>query len=104
MSLSVGIKGLLASATVGMKLSLYIKKDSKIEHELYMEFKTCEFTFYILFKIQFRLGFLDYTFKFYLMNESIGGIGYAKKRTYTYEKKKFSGKRKEKIGALNEEN
>ena len=91
-SLSVGIKGLFASATVGMKLSLFINEDSKIEIELYSEFKTSEFTFYILFKIQFRLGFLDYTLKFYLMNQSIGGIGYAKKKIYKYEKKKFSKK------------
>ena len=104
MSLSVGIKGLFASATVGMKLSLFIKEDSRIEIELYMEFKAFEFTFYILFKIQFKLGFLDYTLKFYLINEVIGGIGYAKKRIYKYEKKKFSVKTKEKIGFLNEDN
>ena len=92
MSLSVGIRGLLASASIGIKLSLFIKDESKIEIELYKEFKTCQFTFYILFNFQFNFGIFKFSFKFYLMNESIGEIGYKIKKIVNYLKGKFNRK------------
>ena len=92
MSLSVGIRGLLASASIGIKLSLFIKDESKIEIELYKEFKTCQFTFYILFNFQFNFGIFKFSFKFYLINKSIREIGYQSEKIVRYEKGKFNRK------------
>ena len=84
-ALSVGIKGLLGSGTIGIKLSLFVC-EPKFEINLYMEFKSMEFTFYILFKVKFDLGILSFSFRFYLMNEKLfDGFGYKKTKKLSYK-------------------
>ena len=84
-ALSVGIKGLLGSGEIGMKLCLFIN-EPKIEINLYMEFKSMEFTFYILFKVKFDLGIFSFSFSFYLMNEKLfDGLGYKKIKKLSYK-------------------
>lgn len=76
--LAVGIKGLLGSGEVGIKLSIFINKP-KYEIDLSIEFKALEFTFFILFQIKVEMGFFSFSFKFYLMNEKLcDGIGWKK--------------------------
>jgi len=67
-SLAVGIKGILGSGSVGMKLSIFIDKP-KYKFELYYEFKTAIFSFYVLFKVEINIAVVKFSFKFYLINK-----------------------------------
>ena len=67
-SLSVGIKGILGSGTIGAKLSIFINKPI-YEIELYYEFKACIFSFYVLFKVKITIVIINFSFKFYLLNK-----------------------------------
>ena len=69
-SLTVGIKGILGAGSVGMKLSIFIDKP-KYKFEIYYEFKTAIFNYYILFKIEINIEIVKFSFKFYLVNEII---------------------------------
>ena len=81
--LIVGIKGLLGSGEVGIKLSLFVNKP-KYEVDLSIEFKTLEFTFFILFQIKVEVGFLSFSFKLYLLYEKLNdGIGWKKNKKIT---------------------
>lgn len=68
-SFSIGLKGILGSGTIGMKLSISLK-DIAIKIEFYYEFKAFQLYAYILFKIEFKLG-ITFSLKFYLYNEKI---------------------------------
>jgi hypothetical protein len=85
-SLSIGIKGLLGSGKVGMKLSINIKKPLIIEVELEIELKSMQFTFFILYKVKVDLKFIKFSFQFYLMNEQFcDGIGFKKVHKKEYK-------------------
>ena len=83
-SLSVGIKGILGSGTVGMKLSLFVN-ESKIQIELFEEFKKCNYYFYILFKVKVNMGFIKFSFSFYLMKVKLYRTKYSKTTKKIYE-------------------
>ena len=73
-SFSIGLKGILGSGTVGLKLSIFLgNSNSKYKLEMYYQFKTLQLYAYILFKIEFNLGIIKFDFKFYLYNEKILG-------------------------------
>ena len=73
-SLSIGIKGVLGSGSVGMKISFYFDKP-KLELEFYIKYNAFSFTFYSLFKIRIKLGIIKFSFQFYLIyKELFGGI------------------------------
>ena len=85
-SLSIGIKGLLGSGKVGMKLSINIQKPLIIKVKLEIELKLMQFTFFILFKVKVDLKFIKFSFQFYLMNEQFfDGIGFKKSLKKEYK-------------------
>ena len=80
MSISLGIKGILGSGKLGVELSILLNDQSKSIQEqnrnkntlvTYVEFKAIQFYAYMLFKIEINMGFLKYSFQFYLFNELI---------------------------------
>ena len=84
-SISVGIKGLLGSGLVGMKIQLFLFKPT-IKVNLYMELKTLDFTFYILLRVKVNLVITKFDFQFYIMNERLlDGKGYGKSMEIVYE-------------------
>ena len=87
-SLSVGIKGILGSGTIGLKLSIFINKPI-YEIELYYKFKACIFSFYILFKIKINYGILNFSFKFYIWNKILNSKEDLKYLTEEKKKKIF---------------
>ena len=83
-SLTIGLKGLLGSGEVGMKLSIFIN-EPKIEINLYIQFKSMEFIFYILFRVKCDFGIFSFSFSFYVMNEKLfDRFGYKKTKNITY--------------------
>ena len=83
-SLSVGINGILGSGKIGMKLYLYIN-EPKIEIDIYTDFNAHKFSFYILFKVKVNLGFIKFSFSFYLMKVTLLGYEYSTKIKKVYQ-------------------
>ena len=71
-SFSIGLKGILGSGVIGVKLSLGINnKGAFLGLEPYHHFKFIELYAYILFKFEFHFLGISFEFKFYLYNEKI---------------------------------
>ena len=89
-SLSVGIKGVLGSGKVGVKLTLFIN-EPKYEIEKYYEYNALSLNFYSLFKVKVNMGIIKFSFQFYLINKKlINGFSGKKsqKKEYNYQKLK----------------
>ena len=69
-AISVGLKGTLGSGAIGMKLSLCIN-EAEYEIELYCKYNALSLSFYILFSIKVKIGFVKFSFSFYLMNKKL---------------------------------
>ena len=65
-SVNAGMKGILASGRVGIKLSLYLVKE-RYETDLYFIFNAFAFEFYVKFEIKIRVWRLNFSFVFYLI-------------------------------------
>ena len=89
-SFTIGLEGILASAKIGTKLSIY-RKD-KFGIDTYIEFKACEFIFYVRFSLTFELdiGFfsIKFSFSFYLYQKKfvLLSIEYHQKLGNKYKK------------------
>jgi hypothetical protein len=73
-SFAIGIKGVLGSGKIGMKLSIYLngnKNNSKFIK--YYEYQAIQLYVYILFKFECNLWMFSFSFQFYLINEKILG-------------------------------
>ena len=73
-SFAIGIKGMLGSGKIGMKLSIYLngnKNNSKFIK--YYEYQAIQLYVYILFKFECNLWIFSFSFQFYLINEKILG-------------------------------
>ena len=73
-SFAIGIKGVLGSGKIGMKLSIYLngnKNNSKFIK--YYEYQAIQLYVYILFKFECNLWIFSFSFQFYLINEKILG-------------------------------
>jgi hypothetical protein len=85
MSLLVGLKGILGSGTVGMRIELFLTKLT-IKINLSMEFKALEFGFFILLTIKIDLKFVKLNIQLYIINKSLfDGFGYSKTTEIVYE-------------------
>ena len=90
MSLLVGLKGILGSGTVGMKIELFLSYPT-IKVNLSMEFKALEFTFFILLTVKIDLKFVKLNFQFYIIYKSLfDGFGYSKSMEIVYELLNFA--------------
>ena len=84
-SLAVGLRGILGSGLVGMKIELFLT-NPRIKVNLYMEFKALEFTFFILFRVKVDIVITKFDFQFYIMNERLfDGFGYSNSMEIVYE-------------------
>ena len=67
-SFTIGLEGILISAEIGTKLSIFRKDEFIID--TYIIFKACEFEFYVRFSLTFELNFglfsIKFSFSFYL--------------------------------------
>ena len=78
-SVSAGMKGILASGRVGIRLNLFLVAE-KYETDLYFIFNAFGFQFYVKFCINIRIWRIKYSYTYYLINY--------KYFLYTYEKHK----------------
>ena len=69
-SLTVGIKGILGSGKIGIKLALFIN-EPKYELEIYYRYNALNLKFYSLFKVKVDFGLIKFSFKFYLINKDL---------------------------------
>ena len=84
-SLTVGIKGVLGSGKVGVELALFIN-EPKYEIEIYFQYNALSLNFYSLFKIKVDIGFMKFSFQFYLINKKLIG-GFSGKKSKKEEHK-----------------
>ena len=67
-SFTIGLEGILISAEIGTKLSIFRKDEFIID--TYIIFKVCEFEFYVRFSLTFEFHFglfsIKFSFSFYL--------------------------------------
>ena len=84
-SLSVGIKGILGSGKIGIKLSLFIN-GPKYEIEKYYMYNALSLSYYSLFQVKVNMGFMKFSFQFYLINKELFG-GFSGKKNKKEEHK-----------------
>ena len=70
MSLAIGMQGILGSGEIGVKFKLDILYE-KTKLIKYYEYQAIQIYFYILFKIEIKAGFFNFSFQFYLLKENI---------------------------------
>jgi hypothetical protein len=85
-TVAIGMEGTLISIKVGLKLS-FILSDIKFEIDLYTEINAFSFTFYCLFRFEFKIEFLnlEFKFEFYLLKYEFNGISLEVHKTKTYK-------------------
>ena len=71
--LSVGIKGILGSGKVGIKVYLKFKKMELIT-DLYWEFNALTINFYVKYGIKINIKFFSTYFEFFLLNKQLAGL------------------------------
>ena len=87
-SMTLGIKGVLGSGSVGMKLSIFINKP-KYDIERKFEFYSLKFTVYILFKIKAEL--ISFSHEYYIFKDDLNDeIGNKIKQRESYKFPKVS--------------
>ena len=69
-SFRIGLKGILGSGKIGMKLSINLKNNYS-EQVKYYEYQVIQLYAYILFEFKLDLGIYSFSFKFYLYKENI---------------------------------
>ena len=80
-SLTVGIKGILGSGKIGIKLTLFIN-EPKYQLEIYYRYNALKLNFYSLFKVKVNFGLIKFSFQFYLINKDlIQGLSDRKSKT-----------------------
>ena len=89
-SLSVGIKGILGSGKIGIKLALFFN-EPKYELEKYYKYNALSLHFYALFQIKIKLKFIKFSFQFYIINKELID-GFSGKKSIK-EEHKFKKKR-----------
>ena len=82
-SLSLGLRGTLGSGKVGLKLSIFIN-NPKLVINLYFQYNAFSLSFYILFQVKLKIGIINFSFSFYLMNKELFE-GLKEKKIYTKE-------------------
>ena len=91
LSFNIGMNGIMGSAKVGVKLSLFSNNIFSID--LYAEFKAFEFSFYVMFRLTFKftLGpfMFNFSFSFYIYNKTFFGFKYEYHNEQLYNKCKF---------------
>ena len=89
-SLTMGLKGILGSGSVGLKFSLCINK-AEFETEVYYKYKAFTLSFYIMFRIQIKMKFMKFSFSFYLINKRLcKGITEKKSKSLKFKLKKIA--------------
>ena len=88
-SISLGIKGVLGSGKVGIKLSLFFGEE-RYDTKIYFELEACRYSFYILFKFSVDLKITSFSFEFYIFNKAFAGL---KLEFHTTTIRKYNSKR-----------
>ena len=82
----VGIKGILASGRVGIKLNLYLIAE-QYEIDLYIKLNALSFQFYVLFSISIKVWKFKFGFEYYIVNFIFTAFSFEKHKTKLYELK-----------------
>ena len=67
-SVVAGMKGILASGRIGIRLNLFLVAE-KYETDLYFIFNAFGFEFYVKFEIKFRIWRISYSYQYYLIKQ-----------------------------------
>ena len=68
-SVVAGMKGILASGRIGIRLNLFLVAE-KYETDLYYIFNAFGFEFYVKFEIAFRIWRISYSYQYYLIRQN----------------------------------
>ena len=71
MSFSVGLKGVLGSGKIGIKISLALIGHKSVKISIYYQYEALILYAYVLFKIEYRVGFFTFSFKFFLYQKKL---------------------------------
>ena len=83
LAIAVGLKGVLGSGTIGLKLE-YNLNQNQLEIELYYQFEAFALYFYIQYRYTIDVKLYTLRFDFYIVNQRLFGIYMEKHKRKTY--------------------
>ena len=78
LSIRFGLEGILGKGGIGMKLELFLgEKNNLFGLDLYFELQAFIINFYLLFRFQIKVFFLNFSFEFYIFKTENKGLQYS---------------------------